>query len=53
MLRRLKQRQLTMFGFLGDDAPVLGVDWQEDTISVDSEDETEAAFRDLLTELPG
>ena len=42
-----------MFGFLGDDAPVLGVDWQEDTISVDSEDETEAAFRDLLTELPG
>ena len=51
--RRLKQRQLTMFEFLGDDAPVLGVDWQEDTISVDSEDETEAAFRDLLTELPG
>lgn len=51
--RRLKQRQLTMFEFLGDDAPVLGVDWQEEAISVDSEDETEAAFRDLLAELPG
>ena len=50
--RRLQQRQRTMFDLLGDDAPVLGVDWQEDTVSVDSDDETQAAFQDLLTELP-
>ena len=51
--RRLQQRQRTMFEFLGDDAPVLGVDWQEDTAAADSDDETHAAFEDLLTELPG
>ena len=51
--RRLQQRQRTMFEFLGDDAPVLGVDWQEDTVAVDSDDEVQAAFADLLTELPG
>ena len=51
--RRLQQRQRTMFEFLGDDAPVLGVDWQEETVTVDSDDETQAAFQDLLTELPG
>lgn len=51
--RRLQQRQRTMFEFLGDDAPVLGVDWQEETAAVDSDDEAQAAFRDLLTELPG
>ena len=51
--RRLQQRQRTMFDLLGDDAPILGVDWQEDTVSVDSNDETEAAFQDLVTELPG
>ena len=50
--RRLQQRQRTLFDFLGDDASVLGVDWQEDTVSVDSDDETQAAFQDLLTELP-
>ena len=49
--RRLQQRQRTMFDLLGDDAPVLGVDWQEDTVSVDSDDETRDAFQDLLTEL--
>ena len=42
-----------MYELLGDDAPVLGVDWQEDTVSVDSNDEMQAAFRDLVTELPG
>ena len=51
--QRLQQRQRTMFEFLGDDAPVLGVDWQEDTVAVDSDDETQAAFQDLLTQLPG
>ncbi len=51
--RRLQQRQRTMFEFLGDDSPVLGVDWQEDTAAADSDDETHAAFEDLLTELPG
>ena len=51
--RRLQQRQRTMFDLLGDDAPVLGVDWKEDTVSVDSDDETQAAFQDLVTELPG
>ena len=49
---RLQQRQRTMYQFLGDDAPVLGVDWREDGVAVDSEDEMEAAFEDLLTELP-
>ena len=49
--RRLQQRQRTMFEFLGDDAPVLGMEWQEDTIAVDSDDETHAAFEDLLGEL--
>ena len=50
--RRLQQRQRTMYEFLGDDAPVLGVDWREDTPAADSGDEMEAAFQDLLTELP-
>ncbi len=50
--RRLQQRQRTMFDLLGDDARVLGVDWREDTASVDSDDETQDAFQDLLTELP-
>ena len=50
--RRLQQRQQTLFDFLGDDASVLGIDWQEDTVSVDSEDESQVAFQDLLTELP-
>ena len=50
--RRLQQRQSTMYEFLGDDAPVLGVDWHEDTVAVDSDDETAVAFQDLLTELP-
>ena len=51
--RRLQQRQRTMFDLLGDDAPVLGVDWKEEAVSVDSDDETQAAFQDLVTELPG
>ena len=51
--RRLQQRQRTMFEFLGDDAPVLGVEWQEDAVAVDSNDETHAAFEDLVGELPG
>ena len=42
-----------MFDLLGDDAPVLGINWKEDTVSVDSDDETQAAFQDLITELPG
>ena len=42
-----------MFEFLGDDAPVLGVEWQEDAVAVDSNDETHAAFEDLVGELPG
>ena len=51
--RRLQQRQLTMFDFLGDNTPVLGVDWREENTAADSADETNAAFQDLLTELPG
>ena len=50
--RRLRQRQRTMFEFLGDDASILGVDWREESITADSDDETQAAFEDLLTELP-
>ena len=50
--RRLQQRQRTMFEFLGDDAAVLGVEWGEDTPAADSGDEMNAAFQDLLTELP-
>lgn len=49
--RRLQKRQQTMFEFLGDDSPVFGVDWHEETSSVDSEDETNDAFNDLLAEL--
>ncbi|MYD52397.1 MAG: DEAD/DEAH box helicase [Dehalococcoidia bacterium] len=51
--RRLQQRQRTMYDLLGDDAPVLGIDWKEETVSVDSDDEAQAAFQDLVTELPG
>ena len=49
--RRLQQRQQTMYEFLGDDAPIVGVDWREESAATDSGDETEAAFGDLVAEL--
>ncbi len=50
--RRLKTRQKNMFQFLGDDAPVLGIDWREESHVADSDDETHAAFEDLTNLLP-
>lgn len=50
--RRLQLRQQTMYDFLGDNTPVLGVDWREDTGPVDSNDEADSAFEDLMSELP-
>ena len=50
--RRLRLRQRTMYEFLGDDARILGVNWREEGITTDTDEEAHAAFEDLLTELP-
>ena len=50
--RRLRRRQIDMNEFLGDDTPVRGPAWIVDDVATESDDETNEAFEDLLTELP-
>jgi SNF2 family DNA or RNA helicase len=51
--QRLRTRQQTMYDFLGDNAPVFGAEWDEDTLVADSDDEVGQAFDATLQQIHG
>lgn len=48
---RLQERQSTMYEFLGDESPVLGIDISEENEVIDSNEELNKDFQDIIREI--